>query len=38
MAVLSDEVAMAMESAIMRLPAGEMDEWFKSHAWKACIG
>ncbi len=18
--------------------AGEMDEWFKSHAWKACIG
>jgi hypothetical protein len=19
-------------------PSGEMDEWFKSHAWKACIG
>ena len=19
-------------------PAGEMDEWFKSHAWKACSG
>jgi hypothetical protein len=19
-------------------PAGEMDEWFKSHAWKACVG
>jgi hypothetical protein len=18
--------------------AGEMDEWFKSHAWKACVG
>lgn len=18
--------------------SGEMDEWFKSHAWKACIG
>ena len=17
---------------------GEMDEWFKSHAWKACVG
>jgi hypothetical protein len=21
-----------------RRPSGEMDEWFKSHAWKACIG
>ncbi len=19
-------------------PLGEMDEWFKSHAWKACKG
>ena len=26
------------ESAIIHVPAGEMDEWFKSHAWKACIG
>jgi hypothetical protein len=30
--------ARAQEFAIMRVPAGEMDEWFKSHAWKACIG
>jgi hypothetical protein len=22
----------------VRDPSGEMDEWFKSHAWKACIG
>jgi hypothetical protein len=21
-----------------RRPSGEMDEWFKSHAWKACVG
>ncbi len=21
-----------------RTESGEMDEWFKSHAWKACIG
>ena len=33
-----DEVAKAPELAIMRVPAGEMDERFKSHAWKACIG
>jgi hypothetical protein len=19
-------------------PYGEVDEWFKSHAWKACVG
>jgi hypothetical protein len=24
--------------ADMRTPSGEMDEWFKSHAWKACVG
>ena len=23
---------------IIRAYRGEMDEWFKSHAWKACIG
>ena len=21
-----------------RRSSGEMDEWFKSHAWKACVG
>jgi hypothetical protein len=21
-----------------RVPLGGLDEWFKSHAWKACLG
>jgi hypothetical protein len=23
---------------IFGCPCGGMDEWFKSHAWKACVG
>jgi hypothetical protein len=22
----------------LRVPLGGLDEWFKSHAWKACLG
>jgi hypothetical protein len=25
-------------SATMRASLGAVDEWFKSHAWKACVG
>lgn len=28
----------ATEPARMRGFHGEVDEWFKSHAWKACLG
>lgn len=26
------------QSLLYSRSSGEMDEWFKSHAWKACIG
>lgn len=35
---LSRNAAIIRASRDQRENAGEMDEWFKSHAWKACIG
>lgn len=34
----SDGVADCRQSLLYSRSSGEMDEWFKSHAWKACIG
>mgnify|MGYP000370798739 CR=1 FL=1 len=33
------KVALTEESVLLQCgPLGAVDEWFKSHAWKACVG
>ena len=34
-----NEVALPIDPPLLQCaPPGEVDEWFKSHAWKACLG
>ena len=36
---LATKVALTNEAPLLQCaPLGAVDEWFKSHAWKACVG